>query len=218
MRLTSGESKRVNFGAMIVKVCGMREAKNVAEVASLGISMMGFILYDRSPRYLDEVAPTTAEGILRVGVFVNASVSEVLEWAQFHGLHYVQLHGGESPAMCRQLRCYGLGVIKAISVATAEDLSRTRQYDGVVDYLLFDTKCSSHGGSGERFDWSILSSYRDTTPFLLSGGIDEMAADEILQINHPAFAGVDLNSRFEISPALKDCDKLKRFIEKIKTK
>lgn len=201
---------------MIVKVCGMREAENVAEVSSLGISMMGFILYDRSPRYLDEVAPETAEGIARVGVFVNASAAEVLEWAQHHNLQYVQLHGRESAALCRQLRSYGLGVIKAISVASVEDLDATNQYDGVVDYLLFDTKCDTHGGSGERFDWSVLDSYRGTTPFLLSGGIDEAAADEILKISHPAFAGVDLNSRFEISPALKDCAKLKRFIEKIK--
>ncbi len=196
----------------------MREAENVAAVAALGISMMGFILYDKSARYVDEEAPQTPETLDRVGVFVNSSVGEVLEFAQFHKLKYVQLHGMESPAMCRQLRSYGLGVIKAISVASADDLKRTRQYDGFVDYLLFDTKCESHGGSGVRFDWSILESYKDTTPFLLSGGIDSDSADEINNISHPAFAGIDLNSRFEISPALKDVEKLRSFIEKIKNR
>ncbi len=201
---------------MIVKVCGMREAENIAAVSQLGLQMMGFILFDRSPRYVSDVAPSTPLGVKRVGVFVNAQQQQIEEMVERHNLDVAQLHGSESVELCRELRSRGLMVIKAISISTHDDMKRTTEYDGSVDYLLFDTKCAEHGGSGRRFDWSILDSYCGTTPFLLSGGIDEESADEILTIQHTAFAGVDLNSRFEISPALKDIDKLTRFLEKIK--
>lgn len=194
----------------------MRDTENVHDVAELGISFMGFIFYDRSARFVSGQAPTTPSGVQRVGVFVNASSEYIMDMAQRQGLNYIQLHGAESVELCREVRARGLGVIKAISVASPSDIALANQYDGEVDYLLFDTKCSGYGGSGQRFDWSVLDSYRGETPFLLSGGIDETMADEISQISHPQFVGVDLNSRFEISPALKSVEKLRKFIEKFK--
>ncbi len=204
---------------MIIKVCGMREAQNIAEVAELGISMMGFILFDRSARYVTEKVTSTPKNIKRVGVFVNASNEYIAEMVTQHSLDVVQLHGGESPELCRDIRAsLGVSVIKAISIASKNDISFTDSYLNCVDYLLFDTKCDGFGGSGKRFDWSILDTYCGDTPFLLSGGIDADSADEISHLNHKSFAGVDLNSRFEVSPALKDIEKLRVFIEKLKSK
>ncbi len=201
---------------MIVKVCGMRDPQNVGDVASLeGLGMMGFIFYARSPRFVGDSVPPTPKGIKRVGVFVNASTEEMLESVESHSLDVVQLHGGESPSQCKELRGRGIEVIKAISVANREDIALAAEYEQSVDYLLFDTKCKEYGGSGVRFDWSILDEYSGKTPFLLSGGLDESVADDIAQLSHSAFAGVDLNSRFEISPALKDVDRLRKFIEKL---
>ncbi len=201
---------------MLVKVCGMRDAENVHDVAELGISFMGFIFYDRSARFVSGQAPTTPSGVQRVGVFVNASIEFILDLAQRQILNYIQLHGAESVELCREVKAHGLGVIKAISVASSSDITLTSQYDGEVDYLLFDTKSSGYGGSGQRFDWSVLDNYSGETPFLLSGGVDETMADEISKISHPQFVGVDLNSRFETSPAVKSVEKLKKFIEKLK--
>ncbi|MFI3247563.1 MAG: phosphoribosylanthranilate isomerase [Rikenellaceae bacterium] len=201
---------------MLVKVCGMREQQNASEVASLGIDMMGFIFFDKSPRYVAELAPSTPKGVKRVGVFVNYPIGYILDAISTHSLDFVQLHGSESVEICRELKANNIGVIKAISIATKDDIKVTKQYDGVVDCFVFDTKCVGYGGSGERFDWSILDAYSGSTPFLLSGGLDSDSAEQIKEINHKAFAGVDLNSRFEISPALKNIDKLREFIVKIR--
>ncbi len=200
---------------MLVKVCGMRESENAGRVVQLGVSMMGFIFYDRSPRYVADIAPSTPAGVERVGVFVNAPLEYILQVANKHALSYIQLHGGEGIEMCREIRAAGLKVIKAISVASVADIECAVMYDGAVDYLLFDTKCTGYGGSGERFDWSILDSYLGTTEFLLSGGIDDTMAEEIVAISHPRFVGVDLNSRFEDAPAMKNIEKLRTFIEKL---
>ncbi len=201
---------------MLVKVCGMREVENVSGVAKLGVSMMGFIFFERSARFVCDKAPKTPKGIDRVGVFVNASREYILEKAQLNSLSYIQLHGAESVELCRELKSLGFGVIKAISVASSSDIDKTKIYDGEVDYLLFDTKCDEHGGSGRRFDWSILDCYDGKSSFLLSGGVDETMACEITQIAHPKFVGVDLNSRFEDAPALKNVEKLKVFISELK--
>ncbi len=202
---------------MLIKVCGMRDPQNVAEVGALsGLSMMGFIFYAPSPRFVGESTPLTPEGVKRVGVFVNASTEEIMERVERHSLDVVQLHGSESVAQCEELRAKGLEVFKAISVADRADVEVATKYDGVVDYLLFDTKCKGHGGSGVRFDWSVLDGYCGETPFLLSGGIDESVAADILALSHKAFAGVDLNSRFELSPAQKDVERLGKFMEEIK--
>ncbi len=199
----------------------MRERSNMAAVAALNPTMMGFILYDKSPRYVGvKELPATPEDVMRVGVFVNAEMQHVMDMVNYHNLDFVQLHGSESVKMCEALQKADVGVIKAISVATEADIESAAKYADVVDCLLFDTKCEGHGGSGKRFDWSLLERYEALnleTPYMLSGGIDETMADEIneLAARYGNFAGVDLNSRFEVEPALKDVTKLKNFIDKL---
>ncbi len=200
----------------LVKVCGMREVENIRAVEALGIDMMGFILYPKSPRYVDalpEYLPTTLK---RVGVFVNEAIEVVREKISTFGLDFVQLHGGESPEYCAMLRGEGVKVIKAISVERVDDLAHAAQYESVCDMLLFDTKCKGYGGSGVQFDWSILEAYRGETPFLLSGGIGAESASSVAKFNHPRLVGYDINSRFELSPALKDATLIERFLEDLK--
>ena len=206
---------------MITKVCGMCQAENVQAVAETGIQWMGFIFYAPSPRCLLR-DPAEAERVRqlitadtfrpkRVGVFVNQSQEEILALAQAYGLDYLQLHGHESPDFCYALHKRGYALIKAFSIATAEDLAHTAEYADRVDYFLFDTKCAGYGGSGQRFDWSLLQDYQGETPFLLSGGIrPEMAAD-LQRFHHPRWAGIDLNSGFESAPGVKQAETLRSF-------
>ena len=198
---------------MMIKVCGMREAENIREVEALGIDMMGLIFWPKSGRYVSEQPEYLPTRCQRVGIFVDEDPGLVKHITNVYGLDYVQLHGSESPAYIFQLG--GLHVIKAFNIATAEDLEQTKTYEGLVDYFLFDTKGKSVGGNGEKFDWSVLEAYNGKTPFLLSGGIGPDDADRVKACRHPKCAGIDLNSRFEIAPGLKDVNKLKSFLEKI---
>ncbi len=200
-------------GDKLVKVCGMREAENIRAVEALGIDLMGFIFYARSPRYVESLPEYMPESVQRVGVFVNESEAEIVRRIEEFGLDYVQLHGGESPQFCASIGAHGVKVIKAISVATREDLARVEEYDEVCDILLFDTKCDGYGGSGESFDWSMLEDYSGSQPFMLSGGIGEGSIEELRVFDHPKLMGYDLNSRFEISPALKDISLLNSFLD-----
>ncbi|WP_102408474.1 phosphoribosylanthranilate isomerase [Parabacteroides bouchesdurhonensis] len=202
---------------MIIKVCGMREPDNIRDVEMLGIDWIGFIFYPKSPRFVRDQAIAKTDSVKRVGVFVNASHEQIMETATSFGLDYLQLHGNESPDDCYALQKRGYAVIKAISIYSAEDLEQTKEYEGRVDYFLFDTKCSGYGGSGQQFDWDILTTYTGNTPFLLSGGINPGSSAAIRKFRHPLFAGIDLNSGFESEPGLKDTEKLKDFIETIKT-
>ena len=206
---------------MITKVCGLCQAENIQAVAKTGIQWTGFIFYTPSPRCLLR-DPAEAERVRqlitadafrpkRVGVFVNASQEEIMEVAQQYRLDYLQLHGHESPDFCYALQKRGYALIKAFSIATAEDLAHTADYAGRVDYFLFDTKCAGYGGSGQRFDWSLLQDYQGETPFLLSGGVrPEMAAD-LQRFHHPRWAGIDLNSGFESAPGVKPAETLRSF-------
>lgn len=201
---------------MIVKVCGMREPDNIRDVEALHPDMMGFICWEKSPRYVAAV-PSYLPKCHRVCVFVNSSINYALQMADSFKADYLQLHGSETPDFCQELKqATGLKIIKAISIANSTDIEKSKEYQGVADILLFDTKCASVGGSGVKFDWSILDSYSGPTPFLLSGGIGPDDAESILSIKHPMFAGVDLNSRFESAPAMKDVLKLKEFITEIR--
>ena len=132
------------------------------------------------------------------------------------GLDYIQLHGNESPDYCAGLRREGFRVIKAFSIAGPEDFIRIPDYDDVCDYYLFDTGSGVRGGSGRQFDWSLLECYRQSVPFFLSGGIGEESARKILELRHPCLAGVDVNSRFETSPGVKDAAGLGRFIRSLR--
>ena len=204
---------------MIVKVCGLREPANIRAVARRPVDLCGFIFYPRSPRCVpdDELHAEAVRNCRKpaVGVFVDAQPREMLRTAERFGLRWLQLHGDESPETCTALRQRGYGIIKAIRVATAADLAAVRDYEGCADYLLFDTRCDGYGGSGRRFDWTVLDAYTGSTPFLLSGGLDAECAEAVKRFAHPRFAGVDLNSGFETAPAVKDAGKLEKFIPKI---
>ena len=202
---------------MKIKICGLRD--NFEEVLGLKPDFVGLIFYPKSPRYVAESQNETLKRKLtlatkKVGVFVNADYETIIRTAgEFH-LDAVQLHGGESPQLCEMLR-QDFVVIKAFSIATAEDLQRVEAYGGVVDYFLFDTKTAGYGGSGKKFDWQILQSARINAPFLLSGGISLDDVDTIKTLKIKNFVGVDLNSKFETAPALKDIEKLSQFMDAI---
>jgi len=211
----------------------MRDPENIRQVAMTGIDWMGFIFYARSARSIDSRlwtvdslkktdSPSNCHlstvicQLKRVGVFVNATPEYMMETANLYKLDYLQLHGNESPDTCYALQKRGYAIIKAFSIASADDLTSTTEYEGRADYFLFDTKCNSYGGSGKQFDWSVLASYKGNTPFLLSGGIAPDSVDAVRNFRHPQLAGIDLNSGFETEPGMKDAEKIKTFIDKIK--
>ncbi len=200
----------------VIKVCGMREAENIRQVEELGADMIGFIFYPRSPRYVYELPGYLPEKAKKVGVFVNESKEEVLMIADRFGLDYIQLHGNESPGYCRTLQQAGLHLIKAFSIETFKDLHLTTEYKGLCDYYLFDTKTQGYGGSGKQFEWSLLYSYKEETPFLLSGGITPQSGKALNVLQHPRLAGFDINSCFETEPGYKDTERVNQFLEELR--
>lgn len=204
---------------MIIKVCGMRQPDNINQLLTLPIDYMGMIFYEKSPRFVSNLSLSQIplhSHIKRVGVFVNADEAYIKQKIADYRLDLVQLHGKESPAFCERINSI-LPVIKAFSISDAADFDQTKAYEGLCRYLLFDAKTSQYGGSGQKFDWRILDAYTGQIPFLLSGGISFADAMAIKGIVHPLFEGIDLNSRFEIEPGLKDILKLKQFIKNIQS-
>lgn len=205
---------------MKVKVCGMRDSENIRQLSGLDIDYMGLIFYPASPRYVAErpaFLPAASCGIKLTGVFVDATLEEITEKAESYSLAAVQLHGSESPDFCLKVKAETGGeVIKALHVSSAADIEAGKTYAGCCDFLLLDTACSGYGGSGTRFDWSMLDAYDLDVPFLLSGGIDLSYAGSIASIKHPSMAGVDINSRFETAPGIKDMEMIRKFIDMIK--
>ena len=198
----------------MIKVCGMRETDNIRDVETLGIDMMGFIFWPKSSRFVNQRPNYLPKRVKRVGVFVDEDPWQVKGLAADYGLDYIQLHGHESPEYIFQLG--GLHIIKAFNISTAEDLLQTQPYEGLVDYFLFDAKGKSVGGNGEKFNWDVLDAYHGSTPFLLSGGIGPDDATNVKAFHHPKCIGIDLNSCFELSPGLKDINKLKEFLKQVK--
>ena len=208
----------------IIKVCGMRDTENIRAVDGLPVDLMGFIFWPKSSRYVSERPSYLPTKCKRVGVFVDATIDDIKQKIEEYRLDFVQLHGHESPDYIRALRVVdGFPVdtrlIKAISVSSRDDIATYKDYEGLVDYFLFDTKCPSVGGSGLQFDWSVLSAYDGNTPFLLSGGIGPDDAERLHALRlldgfpMEKCAGIDLNSRFEVAPALKDVDVLQKFLK-----
>jgi len=198
---------------MKIKICGLKYPGNISEVAKLKPDYMGFIFYHRSPRLVTESdfidIPNDA---IETAVFVNESVDEIKKLVDKHNFGAVQLHGSEDPESCRLLK-ENVKVIKALGVDEDFDFSQLIPYVGSVDFFLFDRKTDKHGGSGQAFDWKLLENYELNIPFFLSGGISLDNLEEVKSIRHPQYYGVDLNSRFEIEPGLKDIDKLKKAFE-----
>lgn len=201
---------------LLLKICGMREQDNISQLAKLNPDFMGFIFCASSPRNISlSQSPESLEippHIRKTGVFVNAANKDILEVAKRYNLNALQLHGNESPVQCRELRQHGFLLIKALAVIKAKDFRAASAYQDACDYLLFDTKSPKHGGSGKQFNWEILADYRGERSFFLSGGIGPEEAQTLGRLRHPKLAGIDVNSRFESAPGLKDIQLLQAFI------
>ena len=205
-----------------LKVCGMTLAANIAAVASLRPDYMGFIFYDQSPRMITDVSAELIKyipaEIKSVGVFVDEDLAVVKKKVQDYQLKAVQLHGRESIAYCEDLKnsFSGLEVIKAFGVDEHFDFTVLTGYQEVTDYFLFDTKTKAHGGSGKTFDWKMLEHYTLNKPYFLSGGIDLEHAAAIAKIEDARLHALDINSRFEVEPGIKDAEKIREFIIAVK--
>lgn len=203
-----------------IKICGMKDPHNIRDVARLAPDYMGFIFFDRSPRCCRginrEIIASLPEGITPVMVTVNMPFDETVDKAVSLGFTILQLHGDESPEECRRLRENGFKVWKAIPMASCNSLKRMETYVGCVDKFLLDTSSSSRGGTGKKFDWNLLERYDFPVDFMLSGGIGEEDAEKILSLSHPRLSGIDLNSRFESAPGMKDAVRLSQFLSRIK--
>ena len=217
----------------LIKVCGLRDGENIRQVAELGVDWIGMIFWPKSPRNVTMI-PTHA-GIIpdrgtdigqfqakRVGVFVDEMAQNIVTRVVNFKLDMVQLHGHESPTLIRNLRRTldpdirpDIKFIKTISIGSRNDLAAYKDYEDCADYFLFDTKCAEVGGSGQQFDWSVLDAYDGPKPFLLSGGIGPDDAGRVRAFSHPRCVGIDLNSRFETAPAVKDIQKLKAFLDQL---
>jgi len=204
-----------------IKVCGMRDPENISGVAAALPDFLGFIFYLKSARFVGEdfsaeQLKALPETIQKVGVFVNELPEKVIEICKRLNFQVAQLHGNEFPEYCQQIKASGLTVFKAFSVDDSFDFEQLSGYADVCDYFLFDTKGHLPGGTGQKFNWALLKNYQGSVPFFLSGGIGPDDLEAIRNFEHPRWHGLDVNSGFELSPALKDVDKVQRFIREIR--
>lgn len=199
-----------------LKVCGMKDPENIQGLLSIRPDFIGFIFYPKSPRYVEgldeDLILRIPLRIKKVGVFVNESLTKVLKTADQYGLEYIQLHGDEDLEFAKSLKSRGLKVIKVFRIMDTLPIS-ARKYEGVADYFLFDTATANYGGSGRHFDWNILRNYNLSTPFLLSGGVQITDLPRIKQFEINQLVGIDVNSRFEISPGMKKMELIKELKE-----
>lgn len=207
----------------LIKICGMREPQNIKAVAELEPDLMGFIFYPGSPRFAGEmlipdILHNMGSAIRKTGVFVNPDFDEIISVATRYHLDTVQIHGNISPVLCHRLKTAGIYVFMAFNIDSNEDFKKCIEFINCTEYFLFDNATDKYGGSGQKFNWDILEKYHLEHPFFLSGGIGPLDAERIAEIKNPSFHGVDLNSRFEIRPGVKDLDKLKKFIHELRIK
>ena len=204
-----------------IKVCGMRDPKNIAEVVKASPDFIGFVFYPKSKRFAGmvpdpEVLKTVPAKVRKVGVFVNEKPEVIRQIIKDWALDVVQLHGQETPEDCMLMKQSGTIVFKAFSVDKLFDFSVLDAFCGSCDYFLFDTKGHLPGGTGRKFDWELLKNYTGSVSFFLSGGIGPDDLEAIRNFEHPRWRGLDVNSGFELSPALKDVEKVQQFIREIR--
>lgn len=204
---------------MKLKVCGLKHEHNIKELMKLNIDYMGFIFYKNSPRFVNtnlsfDFVRTIPKHIQKTGVFVNESSYLILENIVQYDLNMVQLHGNESPELCAELKKH-TKVMKAFQIKEDFDFKQIENYLPVVDYFLLDSPARDYGGSGKQFNWQVLKKYNYKIPFFLSGGVSEDHTEEIKQLNIPQLAAIDINSKFEIEPGLKNTEQVKQFILKL---
>jgi phosphoribosylanthranilate isomerase len=211
---------------MRIKVCGMTQVSQIRELEEIGVSFAGFIFYPKSPRFVDKFGLQAADlkrervSINKVGVFVNATEQEILKTVDEWRLHMVQLHGDESPKFCENISNH-ITTIKAFRLGAGMNVDwKIYPYKDAVDMYLFDTVGVNYGGTGQQFDWSILDGTKIVKPFFLSGGIgpgDEKSVKQFAS-HHPELFSIDINSRFEVSPGVKDLAAVRKFYSQINAK
>lgn len=203
-----------------LKICGLKYAENIQNVASLQPDFVGFIFWEPSKRfYTQKTIPELNPDIKKVGVFVNASFNEIKEKIIGYGLNYIQLHGNESPTFCKEIKTLNVKVIKAFSLDNSFNFKILSYFNEVTDYFLFDTKGENPGGNGTTFDWKILEQYKLQKPFFLSGGIGLEEINKIHEflktdVSELCYA-IDINSKFETEPGLKNTIKINEFKTKL---
>jgi len=199
---------------MIIKVCGLKFKQNVLDISALDINMVGYNFYASSQRYVESPLPEIPTNIKKVGVFVNTTIDDIKHKTIFYKLDFAQLHGDEDVSYVVEIKKF-IPVIKVFRIDENFDPKVLNTFE-FCDFFLFDTATKQFGGSGSKFDWTILNTYDIQVPFLLSGGIGPEDLGGIKNIRHPKLVGVDINSKFEISPGLKDVEKVKSFVDDMK--
>lgn len=200
-----------------LKVCGMRDPENIQQLAALLPDYMGFIFYAGSRRFVSDLDPRLMQGlpaaIKPVGVFVDESLEKVVQLAGYYPLKAIQLHGSETAEYCRSLKreLSHVALIKAFGVNDSFNFDVLNGYQDAVDFFLFDTQTAEHGGSGKTFNWERLDNYTLKLPYFLSGGIGPEHVIRIKGIMDPRLYAIDLNSRFELAPAMKNIELLTTF-------
>ena len=204
-----------------VKVCGLTKLNQIKELVDLEVDFLGFIFYEKSPRYvlnhlsLEQISEINHQA--KVGVFVNEDLEKIIEISGQADLNFIQLHGDETEEFISELRQKlnsKIAVIKVIRIGNlTENLeSKILNLKSKIDYLLFDTDSKAFGGTGKTFDWNFLNEIKIPIPYFLSGGISLENIHQLSTINHQPFA-LDINSKFEIEPGNKDINKIKEFIK-----
>ena len=204
---------------MKLKVCGMKFLENIEQVSGLYPDYMGFIFYEKSKRNFEGIIPKLPKSIKKTGVFVNEYPEIVVSLVEEYQLEAIQLHGDETIAYIKQLKTYlpSVEIIKVFGIKDEFNFDFLKPYLPVVDYFLFDTKGKERGGNGCQFDWSILETYPYEKPFFLSGGIglkEMLDVQKIIDSDLPIYA-LDINSKFEIEPGLKNVNEVKIFKNKL---
>lgn len=194
----------------------MRESENIRQLIDLKPDYIGYIFYPKSKRYVgdepdESIFSIVPDSVNKVGVFVNEQLETVIKKLRKFNLQVAQLHGGESPEFCSKVMEKSFEVVKAFSVDNSFNFSETDQYTGCVNYFLFDTKTDQYGGSGKKFDWAMLENYTGKTPVILSGGITVTDTETIKKLSYGFVKVLDINSKFETEPALKDISMIRKF-------
>ncbi len=208
---------------MKIKVCGITELEQLKELNDLEIDYAGLIFYEQSPRFAlkklsGQEVKESGISITKVGVFVNASEEEIMKQVENFGLDMVQLHGDETASFCNHISDH-IKVAKAFRIADFDTNIDwlVKEYDEVCDYYLFDKGSAGlYGGTGQKFNWNLLEKSKIGKPFFLSGGIERNDVSALKKFTHPFFYGVDVNSRFETSPGIKDIELIKEFVKELK--
>lgn len=213
------------MNTLLVKVCGLRDGQNAAMIAALGVNYLGFVFVPASPRNAEgtiraaQLTPLS-EMAATVVVVKDRPLVDVARILSGYPFSAIQLHGKEPPEYCNTLRHRypGCQIIKSWSIDAETDFAFADQYAEAVDYLLLDSRSPLGGGSGKKFDWSLLSNMRRDVPFFLSGGIGIEDVEEVRQAAHkyPGLRGVDLNSRFETEPGMKNVKLIARFVKDLR--